>query len=84
MGHTITVDMPQEVYESLAKTAQQAGQTPEELAKLWLLASLRRIADDPLEKFIGAVSSGVPDLSDRHDDYLGRALYDELIDEEDV
>ena len=82
MGHSLVVDVSQEAFESLAKTAQQAGQTPEELAKLWLLADLRRIADDPLEKFIGAITSNVPDLGDRHDDYLGQALLAELTDEE--
>jgi hypothetical protein len=82
MEHALTVEVLVEDYELLDRAAQQTGQTPEELAKLWLLADLRRVADDPLEKFIGAVTSNIPDLGDRHDDYLGRMLRAELTNEE--
>jgi hypothetical protein len=78
MGHAITVDVPQDTYESLARTARQTGQTLEELAALWLAGVARQIADDPLEKFIGAISTTVPDWTERHDYYLGRTLKDAL------
>ena len=61
MGHAITVDMPQEVYEALAKTARQTGQTPEELAARWLAAVVRQSASDPLERFIGGIPTNIPD-----------------------
>ena len=69
MGHAITVDMPQEVYEALAKTARQTGQTPEELAARWLAAVIQRSASDPLERFIGGIPTNIPDWADRHDRY---------------
>lgn len=78
MGRAITVDMPQEVYESLAKAAQQAGQTPEELAARWLAAAAQQSANDPLERFIGGIPTTVPDWADRHDHYIGRTLKDSL------
>ena len=81
MERALTVEVLAEDYELLDRTARQTGQTPEELVKLWLLTDLRRVADDPLEKFIGAVTSNIPDLGDRHDDYLGRTLRAELTDE---
>jgi hypothetical protein len=34
--------------------------------------------EDPLEKFIGSISSNIPDWADQHDKYLGQALADEL------
>jgi len=81
MERALTVEVLAEDYELLDRAARQTGQTPEELVKLWLLTNLRRMADDPLEKFIGAVTSNIPDLGDRHDDYLGRTLRAELTDE---
>jgi hypothetical protein len=83
MGHAITVDMPQEVYESLARTAQQTGQTPEELAARWLAAVVRQAAGDPLERFIGGIPTNIPDWTDRHDHYIGRTLKDALSDSDD-
>ena len=34
--------------------------------------------EDPLEKLIGSVHSDMPGWADRHDEYLGRFLADEL------
>jgi len=80
MGHAITVDMPQEIYESLAKAAHQSGQTPEELAARWLAAAAQQSASDPLERFIGGIPTNVSDWTDRHDHYIGRTLKDALSD----
>lgn len=83
MGHSLTLEVPDTVYEPLAKTAEQKGQTPEELAVEWLATAVQQCADDPLEKFIGAFDSGVTDLGTHHDDYLGQHLLEELRDQED-
>ena len=74
MGHTLTLEMPEEMYEPLAKTAKQTGQTPEELAAQWLMTAIRSAIDDPVEKFIGAFSSNTSDWADEHDKYLGQTL----------
>ncbi len=41
MGHTLTLDMSQDIYEPLVKTAQQTGHTPGELATERLAAAVR-------------------------------------------
>jgi hypothetical protein len=32
MGHTLTLDVPEDVYQSLLQQAEQAGQLPEAIA----------------------------------------------------
>jgi hypothetical protein len=77
MGHTLVLELPEEVYEPLAKTADQSGKSPEEIAVHWLVTAARQSSDDPVEKFIGALSSTVPDWADQHDKYIGRAIMQE-------
>lgn len=83
MGHTLLLDLPQEVYESLVETAQQTGQTPEAVAMQWLVNAAQAPLDDPLEPFIGAFDSGGLDWADRHDEYLGKAIWDSINDTDD-
>lgn len=78
MGHTLLLDLPQEVYESLVETAQKTGETLEALAVRLLTRTVQSFADDPLEPFIGAFKSDIPDWGDKHDEYLGQALWDEM------
>ncbi len=73
MGHTLTLDVPEDVYESLLKTAEQTGQQPEALAVQWLTQATQQDARDPVEQFIGAFNSQGSDWVERHDEYLGRA-----------
>ena len=74
MGHRLSLDVPEEVYESLVKAAEEAGQPPEELAVELLASATQSLADDPLEKYIGAFASNMPGWSDRHDEYIGKSL----------
>jgi hypothetical protein len=76
----LVLEVPEDLYEPLAKTAQRAGQTPEELAIEWLAAAIHNVQDDPVEDYIGAFSSNVPDWADQHDKYLGQTLMDQLRD----
>jgi hypothetical protein len=73
-NHTLRLEIPQNVYELLVKLAPQMGQTPEELATHWLATAAQGHVDDPIEKFIGAFNSNVPDWTDQHDQYLGSRL----------
>ena len=82
MERTLTLEVPEEVFEPLAKAAEQTGQTPEELAVQWLTNVARQFAEDPVEKFIGAFDSGVTDWADQHDKYIGEQLMKELRGEE--
>jgi hypothetical protein len=72
--HTLTLEIPEQVYEPLAKAAEQSGRTPEEMALECLANVAARIQNDPIERFIGAFDSGVTDLGTRHDDYIGQSL----------
>jgi hypothetical protein len=76
MSYKLLLELPQNVYEPLVKTAAQIGKTPEELAISWLSAAIQQCIDDPLEKFIGAFPSNGSDWADQHDQYLGRTLID--------
>ncbi|HAO21896.1 MAG TPA: hypothetical protein DCQ37_16375 [Desulfobacteraceae bacterium] len=73
MMHTLMLEVPENLYEPLSKSAQQTGLTIEELALKWLMSAVSPI-NDPLENFIGAFSSNVPDWSDQHDKYLSQNL----------
>ncbi len=78
MGRTLVLEVPEDVYEPLAKAAKQTGETPEELAVEWLAAAARTVANDPLENFIGAFPSNIPDWADQHDKYIGQALMKQM------
>jgi hypothetical protein len=74
MGHKRILEVPEEVYEPLAKTANLAGLTPERLAVEWLTAASCHASRDPVEDFIGTFRSCVPDWADQHDHHIGQAL----------
>ena len=74
MSHQLILEVPNEVYDPLAATAKSTGATPEQLAVDWLATMSRHAAKDPLEKWIGALSSKIPDWAEQHDKYLGEGL----------
>jgi hypothetical protein len=74
MGYSLTLELPENVYQSLKKTATQTEQSPETLAVQWLKQITQQQEIDPLEKFIGAFNSNIPDWADEHDKYLGQSL----------
>jgi hypothetical protein len=82
MTYTITLELPEDVYEPLSEEAKRGGKATEELAAEWLTIRLRQITDDPLRKFIGAFDSGVTDLGTRHHEYLGEGLLSEMRQED--
>jgi hypothetical protein len=83
MGHTLTLEVPEDLYQPLAETARQTGRTPEELAAQMLSKAIREELDDPIEKFIGALRSQVPDWADQHDKYLRQTLMEEMQSQEE-
>jgi len=46
------------------------GSSPEELAVEWLVSAIHKAIDDPVENFIGAFNSNIPEWADQHDKYL--------------
>ena len=81
MSHTLQLNVPDTLYESLIKTAQQTGQPVEAIATTWLVVAAEQFAHDPLETFIGAFDSGGTDWADNHDRYLGQAGRDDHVDD---
>ncbi len=78
IGHALLLELPEEIYQPLVKTAQQSGHTPEELVTIWLTTVVRQTLQDPLEQFIGAFHSQVPDWADEHDMYLRQELFEQM------
>jgi len=74
MSHLLTIEVPDNIYESLRETALQNGQSPEALVTQWISMTVQRLIGDPLEQFIGALSSQGSDWADHHDQYLGKAV----------
>ena len=74
MERTITLVVPEEIYTPLVETAAQEGLAPEALAVEWLSVGMNQFLHDPLEEFIGALSSDVPDWAERHDEYIGKSV----------
>jgi hypothetical protein len=78
MGHTLTLDVPEDVYQSLQQQAEQTGQSPETVAVQLLATATQHQVEDPLDQFIGAFSSQGIDWADRHDAYLGQSVRDTM------
>lgn len=83
MTHTLLLELPEEVYQSLAKLAGQSGQPPEALAIQWLIDATENQIDDPLEKLIGSIHTDILDWGDEHDKYIGLALSRDLAPNQD-
>lgn len=69
MSKTLLIEIPDEIYNSLLRTAEQLGQSPEAIASQWIVNQHQ--ASDPLDAFIGAFRSEIPDWTSQHDEYLG-------------
>lgn len=83
MSQTLVLEIPDDVYKVLTDIASQEGKSPEEMSAQWVATTVERIQNDPVERFIGAFSSNIPDWADRHDGYLGEALLKEMRPERD-
>jgi hypothetical protein len=85
VSHKLLLDLPEEVYEDLVRTAEQVGQQPEELAAALVASGTRTRQDDPLRELFGTLDADVVDWSEKHDYYIGQALLIELTgrDEDD-
>ncbi|MYB57475.1 MAG: hypothetical protein F4X51_13880 [Gemmatimonadetes bacterium] len=74
MGHTLTFEVPEKVYDSLRKSAAHIGQLPEVLAANLLAEATERLENDPLEEFIGTLKGSIPNWADSHDQYIGKSV----------
>ena len=78
MSHPLTIDVPEEVFSYLNKLALQQGKTPETLAQELVSTAVQELEEDPLLRWAGAIDSEISDVAERHDYYIGQALYLEL------
>jgi hypothetical protein len=78
MGYKMTLEIPESVYQPLRASAEKAGRSPEEVVNAWLAKAVEALQQDPLLRWSGAFTAEVTDVADRHDDYLGQALLNEL------
>jgi hypothetical protein len=78
MKRSLTLELPENVYEALVEKAKQAGRSPEAFAIQLLTAATQTVLDDQLEQFIGAFSRHGSDWADAHDKYLGWSVNEKL------
>ena len=78
MTHSLTLDLPEEIYQPLLKTALTNGKKVEEVAVEVLASVKRKKVADPFERFIGSVKSDITNLAENHDKYIGENLAQDL------
>lgn len=74
MSQTLTIELRDDLYRALRAAAEKSGKTPQQMGADCVAAAVERGMNDPLEEFIGAISSDVPDWADQHDKYIGQGL----------
>lgn len=85
MSHQLTIEVADDVYQPLVKQALEEGRTPEsKAAELVARAVTPVVTGVGIRKWIGAFESNFPDAAERHDDYIGQALDDELRGQRDA
>ncbi len=83
MAHTLTLTLPNAVFEPLRREAERAGRTPEEVVLDWLTKEVSPRTEDPLLRLMVAFSSEVTDAGERHDHYIGQTLLKRMRGEAD-
>ncbi len=78
MTHSIVLEVPENIYQEIVKEAESKKRKVEEIALERLAKDAPREIEDPLDKFVGAFRSDVPDWADNHDKYLGEELAKDL------
>lgn len=80
MDDQITVRLPTQLGRTLRRTSRRLGRRPSDVVRMALEAFLQgapptdRKPAERVEHLIGSVSSGVPDLAERHREYVLAAL----------
>jgi hypothetical protein len=85
MAKILTITLPDVLEQVLTQTAAQANQSAEDLILQLLTQKLIPASapeTDPLIALFGSIQSNYSDLADRHDDYIGQNLYEEMYRDE--
>jgi hypothetical protein len=78
MTHQLTIEVSEEVFKPLLDKATASGRSPEAVASDLVAQGVFPQPGELLRRWAGAINSGIPDVAERHDEYLGQNLYDEL------
>ncbi len=78
MTHSLTLEVPENIYQPLVEKAAAEGRKVEDIALEKLANGDEPQIEDPLDKFIGAIKGDVPDWADNHDKYLGETYMKEM------
>ncbi len=78
MTHSLLLEVPESIYQPIVEEAEAEGRKVEEIALERLAVKKPKQIDDPLDEFVGAFRSDVPDWADNHDKYLGENLMREM------
>ncbi len=74
MAKTITLELSDNIYELLKLTADQIGETPEQIVLGCIENRVKQAKEDPLLELAGIFESEATNISDKHDEYLGEEL----------
>jgi len=78
MTHSLLLEVPENIYQPIVEEAEAEGRKIEEIALERLAVKKPKQMADPLDEFVGAFRSDVPDWADNHDKYLGENLMREM------
>jgi len=78
MTHSLLLEVPESIYQPIVEEAEAEGRKVEEIALERLAVKKPKQSADPLDEFVGAFRSDVPDWADNHDKYLGENLMREM------
>ncbi len=75
MPKTLTLELPDRVYEKLEEEARTRGMRLDQL----IIERLVQVEEeDPLDRLIGSIDSPLTDIAEHHDLYIARSLLEEL------
>lgn len=73
MGHPITLNLPEQAWQDLLRAGRERNEDPAAVAQQLLADAVA----DPVLRLAGCLSFPPGDLSERHDEYIGAAIYAE-------
>ncbi|MCI5130426.1 MAG: hypothetical protein D3904_02630 [Candidatus Electrothrix sp. EH2] len=74
MATTLTLQIPDRIYQPLQERAKKRGKTLDQIIIEWLGNAVEDGPDDPLLQLAGAFSCGVKNIGTNHDIHIGQEL----------
>ena len=84
MARTLTLELPDKVFDSLCTSAAEVGTTPEALAAEHLIHIHPDRDVDPLLALAGTLECELTDVAERHDHYIGQSILIHMRNSEDA